>query len=274
MARVEVLVRLAAIVPLPDLGQHLLTDDVVIARVVSAAALNPGDHVLDAGAGKGALTRPIAAAVAPGGTVWAVDVDPEMVAALKQATPPGVTIVEHDLLEWPLPATLTAVVANPPYKIAAPLIERVMEAGVERAVFVVPRELADRLAAEPGSEHYGKLTIRVGLHAKVEDLGYLSRRAFTPQPAVTSGLIRLRARSVVPEFDGAMLDAVIDAAWDSWERKTRHAFGELAHEFRCDGAALAALLVQTGWAELKVNTLPPKAFAKIARHLARGHRAE
>ncbi len=256
--------------PPSDLGQHLLTDDSVISRVVKAAALKPGDQVLDAGAGTGALTRPIAEAIAPDGQVYAVDVDPAMIAALNQARIPGATVMKGNLLKWRIPASLTAVVANPPYQIAAPIIERVAVAGVPRSVFVVPRELADRLAAEPGSEHYGKLTIRVGIHAKVEDLGYLTRKAFTPPPTVTSGIIRMRARPEVVEYDPEMLTAVLDAAWESWGRKTRRAFGKLAHEVRSDGAALAAFLAQTGWDNLKVSTLPPNAFAKIARQLSAG----
>ncbi len=258
--------------PPPDLGQHLLCDDSVIARVVKAAGLKPGDQVLDAGAGTGALTRPIAAAVAPGGGVWAVDVDPLMVEELRRNPPPGVTVVSGNLLKWPLPAALTAVVANPPFKIAAPFIERVAAAGIRRAVFVVPRELADRLAAAPGSAHYGKLTVRVGLRATVEDLGFVPRRAFTPPPGVTSGIIRLRARSDLQEVDAEMLDAVLDAAWAAWDRKARHAFGSLAQTIRADGAALAGLLSEAGSADLKTCTLPPDAFATVARHLAAGRR--
>ncbi len=253
-----------------ELGQHLLCDDEVIARVVEAAALQSGDQVLDAGAGQGALTRPIAAAVAPGGTVWAVDVDPVMVAALRAMSLPAVQVVEHDLLHWPLPAALDAVVANPPFKIAATVIERLAAARVPRAVYVVPRELADRLAAAPGSQHYGKLTIRVGLHATVEDLGYVPRRAFTPPPGVTCGIIRLRARTDALPCDAEMLAVVLDAAWGAWDRLARRAFGPLPRQFRTDSGALTRLLVDAGWADEKVNTLPPDAFAAVAQHLAAG----
>ncbi len=258
--------------PLPDLGQHLLCDPRVVDRVIEAAALKPGDHVLDAGAGDGALTRPIAAAVAPGGKVWAVDVDPTMVDALMQGPLPGVTVVESDLVEWPLPATLTAVVANPPFKIAAPIIERVAAAGVPRAVYVVPRELADRLSAKPGTKHYGKLSIRVGLRANVEDLGHVPRKAFMPPPGVTCGIIRVRARSDVPDYDAAMLGTVLDTAWAAWDRKARSAFGPLPRALRTDAGALTRFLVDAGWADEKVSTLPPDAFAAVAGHLAAGQK--
>lgn len=248
--------------PNEDLGQHLLSDHEVITRVVNAAKLLPGDTVLDAGAGKGALTRPIAAAVAPG-QVYAVDVDPVMVKRLNSKPIRGTTVIEADLLTWPLPE-LDAVVANPPFKIAAPFIERV--ARVPRGVYVLPRELADRLAAKPGTKHYGKLTIRVALRATVEDLGYVPRKAFTPPPGVTCGIIRLRARGT-PDFDPEMLDTVLDAAWAAWERKARHAFGALAPKFKADGAALSTLLKENGWSDLKTSTLAPDVFGEVARHL-------
>ncbi|MGB1696849.1 MAG: ribosomal RNA small subunit methyltransferase A [Thermoplasmatota archaeon] len=251
--------------PNEDLGQHLLTDADVISRVVNAAKLLPGDTVLDGGAGAGALTRPIAAAVAPG-KVYAVDVDPRMVKRLNQKPIRGTTVVEADLLEWPLPE-LDAVVANPPFKIAAPFIERV--AHVPRGVYVLPRELADRLAAKPGTKNYGKLTIRVALQADVDDLGYVPRKAFTPPPGVTCGIIRLRAREPIAA-DSLMLDAVLDAAWAAWERKARHAFAPLAPLFRADGAALASFLKEHGWAEPKTHSLPPEAFAAVAQHLSAG----
>jgi 16S rRNA (adenine1518-N6/adenine1519-N6)-dimethyltransferase len=259
---VEVLGQFAAIVPNADLGQHLLTDPEIIARVIAAAKLLPGDRVLDAGAGKGALTRPIAAAVDPG-QVYAVDVDPAMVKRLLAKPPRSTTIVEADLLQWPLPE-LDAVVCNPPFKIAAPFIERV--ASVSRGVYVVPRELADRLAAKPGTKHYGKLTVRVGLQATVEDLGYVPRKAFTPPPGVTCGIIRLRARDT-PQCDLEVLDAVLEAAGSAWDRKARNAFGPLAQMFRADGAALSNLLKENGWYEAKTSSLAPDVFGEVARHI-------
>lgn len=254
--------------PNEDLGQHLLTDDAVIARVMDAASLSPGESVLDAGAGKGALTAPIAAEVATG-TVYAVDVDPTMLKILEKKGLPGVVVEEGDLLQWPLPE-LDAVVANPPFKIAAPFIERV--AHVKRGVFVVPRELADRLVAQPGTERYGKLTIRIALRASVDDFGFVSRRAFDPAPAVTCGIIRLRAKEPVA-YDEEVLDAVLDAAWKSWDRKSRHAFSPLAHHFRTDGAALASLLKETGWGEQKTSNLAPYVFGAVVQHLMAGRKA-
>lgn len=248
-----------------DLGQNLLTDPATIARIIKAADVRPDDRVLDAGAGAGALTRPLAALASQ---VYAVDLDPAMVKALSKDALPNVTVVADNLLTWELP-DLSIVVANLPFKIAAPLIERLAQF---RGVYVVPRELADRLCAQPGSEHYGKLSIRVGLKAKVEDLGFMSRHAFTPPPAVTCGIIRLRPRDR-QEVDDEMLDDVLDSAWQNWEKKARRAFSALAPKYRVDGAGLAAFLQQHGWSDVPVNQLAPGVFAMIANHLSAGRKA-
>lgn len=259
--------------PQEDLGQHLLRDERAIMRVVDAAALEPGESVLDAGAGTGALTRPLAAAVGSTGIVHAVEVDPAMLAALRVDAPPQVRVVEGDLLDVDLPAPLDAVVANPPFKIAAPLIERIVEARVPRSVLVLPRELIDRLVAPPGSERYGKLTVRIGLLARADDLGYLSRHAFDPPPDVVSGILGLRVREEAPAFDADGLRRVLDVAWERWERKAKRALAPLPAAFRADSAAFMKLLKENGWAEPRACDLPPEAFAAVATHLREHGRA-
>lgn len=252
-----------------DLGQHILRDPDVIARIVADANLRAGETVLDAGAGKGALTRPLAEAVGPRGRVVAVELDPRMILRLQQKELPAqVDIVEGDLMEVALPERLDAVVANPPFAIAAPLIERIVAARVPRSVLVLPRELIERIAAAPGSERYGKLSVRVQLRARAEPLGWLPLRVFEPPPNVPCGVVRLTARRDARAVDMATLDAVLDAAWEAWERKAKHALAPLAPKLRADSAALMRLLKENDWAEPVVNTLPAEAFARIAEHLA------
>lgn len=259
--------------PPNDLGQHLLRDDAVIARIVAAARLKRGEIVLDAGAGHGALTRPIAEAVGEAGRVWAVEVDPNMLVALHRQIPPQVHVVEGDLLQVPIPDPLDAVVANPPFKIAAALVGRIVDARVPRSVLVLPQELVSRLVAKPGTERYGKLTVRVGVVMRADnDLGLLSKRAFNPPPGVECGLLRLRLRHDAPQVDADVLKRVLDLAWPAWDRKAKHAFAPLAPAFRADSAALMAFLKEKGWAEPPASSLPPDAFAAVANHLAENGR--
>lgn len=255
------------------LGQHLLVDERAIARIVHAAALRSGDRVLDAGAGKGALTRPLAAAVGSHGRVHAVELDPGMLATLRAHVPPQVRVIEGDLMHVPLPEELDAVVANPPFRIAAPLVERIVAARVPRAVLVLPRELVDRILAAPGSERYGKLTVRVALLARADDIGYLTRHAFDPPPEIVCGIVRLRARRDAPDVDPDVLRQVLDVAWEGWAKKAKSALGPLSRTFHADGAALTRLLVEGGWAERPTSSLPPEAFAAVARYLREHGRA-
>lgn len=254
--------------PREHLGQHLLRDDEVIERVVSAARLRAGERVLDAGAGHGALTRPIAAAVGPRGVVYAIEIDQSMMEGLRRFQPPQVQVIEDDLLTVDLPGPLDAVVANPPFRVAAPFIERIVAARVPRAVLVLPFELADRLVARPGAERYGKLTVRVRALAHAEVLGAVSRRAFNPPPGVACAIVGLRARGDADDVDVGVVSQVVDVAWPSWQRLAKHALAPLPAQFRADSAAFQAMLKEAGWADEVTAKLPPAAFAEVARHLA------
>ncbi|HEX2066566.1 MAG TPA: rRNA adenine N-6-methyltransferase family protein, partial [Candidatus Thermoplasmatota archaeon] len=97
-------------------GAHFLVAKPALDRVVAAAALRPGEAALDVGAGGGSITRRVAAAVQPGGTVLAIEKDPDLVQALRAMAWPGVAVVQGDALRVGLPARIDAVVANPPYR--------------------------------------------------------------------------------------------------------------------------------------------------------------
>lgn len=253
--------------PQADLGQHLLQDAVAIARVIEAARLQPGETVLDAGAGAGALSGPAATAVGLEGRVYAVEIDPVMLTALREHAKPPLEVLEGNLVNMPFPPKIDAVVANPPFKIAAHFLERVAKKGIPRAVLVLPRELVDRLTATPGSERYGKLTIRMALLADVEDLGDISRYAFNPAPKVACGLLRMKTRTDVPPIKPSVLDDVLDAAHAAWKKKAKGAFETLVQAARIDSAQFTAMLREEGWADTRTSSLPPEAFAKVARYL-------
>jgi 16S rRNA A1518/A1519 N6-dimethyltransferase RsmA/KsgA/DIM1 with predicted DNA glycosylase/AP lyase activity len=132
-------------------GAHFLTSKAALDRIVAAAALKPGESALDVGAGGGSLTRRVAAAVQPGGSVLAVEREHDLVDALRRMEWPGTQVVQGDALRVGLPARIDAVVANPPYRILPALLRRLLAHGFGRAVLVMPDELAQRLTAQPGS---------------------------------------------------------------------------------------------------------------------------
>ena len=175
------------------LGQHFLFDPSILGRIADAALLEPGDHVLEIGPGKGPLTRELARRAA---RVTAIEQDRALAAALPGAlADPRVSVIHGDALEVPWPAA-DVVAGNIPYQITSPLIEKALEPPrPRRIVFLVQREVADRLAAAPGSDDYGALSAGVQLVATVERLFTVKAGAFRPPPQVESAVVRITPRA-------------------------------------------------------------------------------
>jgi len=187
--------------PKKHLGQHFLTDPRILGRIADAVEASGTDTVLEIGPGPGGLT----AALAPrAGRVVAIEKDRDFVPALRERVP-GATIVEADALEadWhrlagvpaeaPTPAPGYLVAGNIPYNLTSPLLEKALEPPrPARIVFLVQREVAERVAAAPGSDAYGALSVGVQAVAAVELLFRVPAGAFAPRPKVDSAVLRLR----------------------------------------------------------------------------------
>ena len=171
------------------LGQHFLFDPAILGRIADAALVTPSDHVLEIGPGKGTLTRELARRA---GRVTAIERDARLAAALAAALAgSNVTVVPGDALKvaWP---TADVIAGNIPYQITSPLIARALEPPRPRhIVFLIQREVADRLAAAPGSDAYGALSAGVQLVASVERLFGVKAGAFRPPPRVESAVVRI-----------------------------------------------------------------------------------
>lgn len=182
------------------LGQHFLRHAGYLARIAAAAAAPSPETIIEIGAGAGALTEHLLQR-AP--RVIAIEVDPSLVERLRRrfASEQRLTIVQADVLETDLAAWCPAVVAgNLPYYIASAVIEKVLRLGklVQAGVFLVQKEVAARLAAEPGSRDYGWLTVATQLFATAEVLFAVPRSAFSPPPKVESAVVRLTPRERLP----------------------------------------------------------------------------
>ncbi|MEA3136820.1 MAG: rRNA (adenine1518-N6/adenine1519-N6)-dimethyltransferase [Thermoplasmata archaeon] len=252
-------------------GSHYLqADGPIVAKLVAAAALKPGEAVLDAGAGLGSITEPLCQAVAPGGSVLAVEQDVGLADRMKDERWPGLRVVAGDVLKVNLPTPLDAVVANPPYRILPALIRRLLGHGFGRAVLVVPQELADRLTAAPKSELYGKLTVQVAARAKCELLFPVPKRAFDPPPAVASAAIRITPKPavVLDALELGILDDVVDAAWDGRKKTLRHSLSPLAEKLRLPPQDVSEAVAMVKGAERRFADVSPWEYTVLARHLA------
>lgn len=195
-------------------GQHFLARPETAERIVDAAALDPGDAVLEIGPGDGALTRPLSRRVA---RLVAVEIDPMRADALeRELASDRVVILRGDALAKP-PGTWLAeggvsggavLVANLPYNAATPIVQAAIEdPAIRRSLVTVQREVARRFAARPGDDDYGFLSVRVGARAVARILFDLPPGAFRPAPRVTSSVVALapRAAPLDPRWRDAAL---------------------------------------------------------------------
>jgi len=217
------------------LGQHFLRDRGVLEDILKAAALRPGERVLEVGPGRGVLTEALATAVGPGGHVVAVEVDPALCRGLEGRWA-NVELWLADAAKADLArrGPYGAVVANLPYQISGPVtvsfLDLLRQARVEgsrgwtRAVLMVQKEFADRLVAAPGSRDFGRLTVQVQRWCKAERVRSVRPGCFDPPPRVDSAVVRLLARDAPPSVaDEGLWDVVLRGAFGQRRKKLRNA---------------------------------------------------
>lgn len=178
------------------LGQHFLFQRSILDRIAAEACAGDPPVVIEIGPGPGGLT---AALLERAQRLIAVELDPVLAEALRQRyrDEPRFTLIEADVMGTDLtqwgPAS---VCGNIPYYITSPIVERALALGsaLQRAVFLVQKEVADRLAARPGSRDYGYLTAATQAQCNVERLFVVKAAAFKPPPKVDSAVVRLVPR--------------------------------------------------------------------------------
>jgi len=175
-------------------GQHFLVDPGVIAAIIDAVRPTSEDTIVEIGPGQGALTHSLARTA---GTLHAIELDRDLAARMRReyAEAGSVEIHEADALAFDFGALGASlrIVGNLPYNISTPLLFHMLNFR-EQIIdmhFMLQKEVVDRMAAEPGSKAYGRLTIMLGCHFDVESLFDVDRSAFDPPPDVTSAVARL-----------------------------------------------------------------------------------
>ena len=191
--------------PKKHLGQHFLSDPQILERIVGFSRVTRSDTVVEIGPGRGSLTQAIAGKVR---RVIAIEFDTDLVSFLRGTLGPRVEVLEHDALEidfTTLCPTPYHVVANLPYNVATPLIERFVAArdSIASVTVMLQREVADRILATPGGRQYGALSVGTQYYATIEGGFQVPPGAFTPPPKVHSRMVRMTwNRNVAdsPEF--------------------------------------------------------------------------
>ncbi|MGA1865414.1 MAG: 16S rRNA (adenine(1518)-N(6)/adenine(1519)-N(6))-dimethyltransferase RsmA [bacterium] len=187
----------------PDRGQHFLQDSSYALRILDLARLEPMDEVIEIGAGFGALTIPLAKKVS---RVVAIEWDNRLVKYLKDRLSNDidhVMIIQADVMNMDFKpiyekfSRLPVIIGNLPYYLATALIQRLLflDCQFGRMVFMLQKEVAERIVAKPGTKAYGYLSLLVEYFAEAECLFEIPPWVFKPQPKVQSSVIRLIPRS-------------------------------------------------------------------------------
>lgn len=204
--------------PSRALGQNFVADPNTVRRIAKLAAVGPGDHVVEVGPGLGSLTL---ALLETGAEVVAVEADRRLLPALEEAingadcAAGSLRIVLSDAMRTDWQAVLDGssgwvLVANLPYNIATPLIADLLDGvpEVARMLVMVQAEVGERLAAQPGDDAYGAVSVKVAYWATASMAGRVPASVFVPRPKVESVLVDIRRRS-----SPAVAPEAVDAAW-------------------------------------------------------------
>jgi 16S rRNA (adenine1518-N6/adenine1519-N6)-dimethyltransferase len=229
-------------------GQHWLRNEKALRQIVSAADVQPSDRILEIGPGTGILTRqllPLASAVV------AVEIDRDLCKLLVQklGQTENFLLLQGDILSLDVDAHLTAfpkfehpnkVVANIPYNITGPILEKLLGTiaepnpnPFETIVLLVQKEVGDRLYAKPGSKAFGALSVRVQYLAQCEWIYHVPASAFQPPPKVDSVVVRIKPRPIeTPALNPKHLSMIVKLGFATKRKMLRNNLQSLVERDR------------------------------------------
>ena len=216
------------VTPTKKLGQNFLHDPNTVRRIVAAAELSPDDHVVEVGPGLGSLTLGL---IDTAQTVTALEIDPRLAGRLPTTVgefapdhADRLTVINTDALKVAradFDTAPTALVANLPYNVSVPVLLHLLAElpSISRVLVMVQKEVADRLAAQPGSKIYGVPSVKAAFYGDVARAGTIGKHVFWPAPNIESGLVRIDVAADAPRKLRDTIFQLVDAAF-AQRRKT------------------------------------------------------
>jgi len=249
------------------LGQNFLFDPLILDNIIKASGLSGEDTVVEIGPGPGRLTRKLAEIVK---RLIAIELDPELYERLKGdfIAYSNVEIIHADALKFPFETIgKFKVVANIPYYITTPIIFRLLEAReyLQSMTLTTQKEVAERIAAEPGGKDYGVLTIMIQYFAQAELMFIIPKEAFRPVPKVDSAVVHMKIleRPSVMVRDEKMFFRLVRTAF-SQRRKT------LSNSLKGISDNIKDVLLQSGIdPQRRPETLSLEEFARLSDFLSK-----
>lgn len=268
-----------------SLGQNFLTDTNVVKKIVDAANVGPKDLVIEVGPGIGSMTVELAARA---GKVVAIEIDKHLIPALTENLKDfsNFTLINNDVLEVDFKQDIferlqsedpafkpesVKVVANLPYYITTPIIMKFLEEnpGINSMVFMVQKEVADRMSAEPGGKEYGALSVAVQYYSKPLKVMNVPPQCFIPRPEVDSTVVRLEVYENPPVelYSKDVFFRTVKASFGQ-RRKTLVNALHNSGNFNINKEEIKDLLKELGIGEnQRGETLTIKQFAELANIL-------
>jgi 16S rRNA (adenine1518-N6/adenine1519-N6)-dimethyltransferase len=264
--------------PQKKLGQNFLVHERTPKRIVDLCGLTPNDTVLEVGVGLGALTRPLAAACSK---VIGLEADSGIIRLHQQEQdlPANVELIHGDVLKVDFaslvePGKRLKIVTNLPYSISSPFLFRLIEHKelIDFAVVMLQKELAQRLAAQPGTKEYGTPTVLLAACATVEPLLSVHPAEFHPQPKVDSLVIRLNFHpqpasvTALGEFNRTLFTRIVHAAFG--QRRKTLLNGLASGRLLSDKSELIRAIEAAGISPaIRAEKLSPQEFVELTHAL-------
>jgi 16S rRNA (adenine1518-N6/adenine1519-N6)-dimethyltransferase len=247
--------------PRKRFGQHFLVDSSVIDAIARAIAARAGEHIVEIGPGRGALTEPLRAS---GARLTVIELDRDLAAHWRAQ--PGVELVQDDVLRVDFERLAAGqplrVVGNLPYNISTPILFHLLEAAphVLDQHLMLQKEVVDRIAAGPGGRDYGRLSVMLQWRYEIEPLFDVPAAAFDPPPRVTSAVLRMAPIAGPPDLDPALLSRIVAVAFSQRRKLLRHTLG--------------AWLEQRGGVQFdlqrRAEEVPVQEYVALAQRVGRG----
>ncbi|MEO7149004.1 MAG: 16S rRNA (adenine(1518)-N(6)/adenine(1519)-N(6))-dimethyltransferase RsmA [Rhodanobacteraceae bacterium] len=251
--------------PKKHYGQHFLHERGIIERIVAALAPRPGDRIVEIGPGEGALTLPLLDAAHE---LAAIELDQELIAPLQSAAAAhgALNVIHADVLEVDLTALAgerkLRLVGNLPYYVSSPILFHCLHHSdaIADMLFMLQKEVVERMAAAPGGKVYGRLSVMLQLACKVEPLLSVPPGSFHPPPLVESAVVRLTPLPASQRPDPAlsrMIETIVRAAFGKRRKTLANALSGLLDRQTISAAGIDP--------HARAETLAPQGYVALAQ---------
>ena len=247
--------------PKKHLGQHFLKDKVLAKRIVDLLAAEKEDPVVEIGPGRGILTQYLLEAYH---NLWLIEVDPEAAQFIRKKFEdqnPNLHLI--DILKWEMEGVLplnTSFIGNLPYNISSPIFFRLLDhlPYIKEGVFMIQKEVADRICSPHGNKTYGILSVLLGAYFDLSYAFTVSPKVFAPPPKVRSAVIVLKRKEELPGLPFPQLKRVVKAAFNQRRKTLKNALKGLEfYPFEGDRDKMS----------LRAEQLSVEEFVHMSKHL-------